>query len=359
MAVRLDDGRSVAFNVKDYNHIDHGYAATIHKSQGVTIDRAHVLATPGMDQHSAYVALSRHREGAQLHFGQDDFADDDRLARTLSRERGKDMASDYEQRTDPARSFAERRGITFRERVAGIVRKVLPDRVRDLFDGLREERAERVLAVIEQDKECRMTKFLIPLASMTALAVASVAGAQTTAETKVGHGAEVSVMAKAQRESGEKGIGADVSAMAKARNEARAAARETTDGKTEPAVAEADTADNEADATNGRDHASDKSAAALAAEVAAGGKANAEVRNGTGAVAELRAARSAAEGVRANGSDARGSAVDARLTASAARSSAAEVRASATEARSNAAAVRDAATAIKDAVRAARPGRGG
>src|SRR3546814_625864 len=72
MAVKLDDGRSVAFDLKDYAHVDHGYAATIHKSQGVTVDRAHVLATPGMDRHSAYVALSRHRDGVQLHYGRDD-----------------------------------------------------------------------------------------------------------------------------------------------------------------------------------------------------------------------------------------------------------------------------------------------
>src|SRR3546814_15072391 len=47
MAVRLDDGRQVAFDLKDYAHVDHGYAATIHKSQGVTVDQGHVLATPG------------------------------------------------------------------------------------------------------------------------------------------------------------------------------------------------------------------------------------------------------------------------------------------------------------------------
>src|SRR3546814_3266145 len=95
MAVKLDDGRSVAFDLKDYAHVDHGYAATIHKSQGVTVDRAHVLATPGMDRHSAYVALSRHRDGVQLHYGRDDFADQRQPTRTLSRERAKDMASDY------------------------------------------------------------------------------------------------------------------------------------------------------------------------------------------------------------------------------------------------------------------------
>ncbi|HEV7233940.1 MAG TPA: AAA family ATPase, partial [Sphingorhabdus sp.] len=136
MAVLLDDGRSVAFDTKDYAHIDHGYAATVHKSQGLTVDRTYVLVTPGMDQHSSYVALSRHRDSVQIHFGRDDFFDDGKLARTLSRERAKDMASDYGQGESLERRFAERRGLTFRERVAEIVRKV-PEKVRGIFDGLR------------------------------------------------------------------------------------------------------------------------------------------------------------------------------------------------------------------------------
>jgi hypothetical protein len=70
-----------------------------------------------------------------LHYGRDDFANQDRLTRTLSRDRSKEMASDYE-RADPAQDYAERRGITFRKRVAEIVRKVVPEKVRNLFDGL-------------------------------------------------------------------------------------------------------------------------------------------------------------------------------------------------------------------------------
>ena len=104
LAARLDDGRQVALDLKDYTQVDHGYAATFHKAQGVTVDRAHVLATPGMDRHATYVALSRHRDGVALHYGRDDFADRDQLVRTLSRERTKDMASDY------VAEFAERRG---------------------------------------------------------------------------------------------------------------------------------------------------------------------------------------------------------------------------------------------------------
>tara|TARA_R110000868_G_scaffold276108_1_gene535767 strand:- start:7187 stop:10111 length:2925 start_codon:yes stop_codon:yes gene_type:complete len=136
MAVRLDDGRSVAFDLKDYAHVDHGYAATIHKSQGVTVDRAHVLATPGMDRHAAYVGLSRHRDGVQLHYGRDDFVDQTKLVRTLGRDRAKDMASDYpmvRDRDAEARAFADRRGL------AGEIRLGETPRAprRGMFDGLK------------------------------------------------------------------------------------------------------------------------------------------------------------------------------------------------------------------------------
>ena len=140
MGVRLDGGTSVAFDVKDYAAVDHGYAATIHKSQGVTVDRVDVLATPGMDRHAAYVALSRHRDGVQLHYGRDDFASDAKLAAVLSRDRAKDMAADYA--AEPAepdaavRAFADRREIRLPERVREIARTV-ETKARGMFAGFR------------------------------------------------------------------------------------------------------------------------------------------------------------------------------------------------------------------------------
>ena len=145
MGVRLDGGRQVAFDVKDYAAVDHGYAATIHKSQGVTVDRVDVLATPGMDRHAAYVALSRHRDGVQLHYGRDDFASDAKLAAVLSRDRAKDMAADYA--AEPAepdeavRAFADRREIRLPERVREIVEKV-EAKARSMFAGFRPKAAE-------------------------------------------------------------------------------------------------------------------------------------------------------------------------------------------------------------------------
>jgi Ti-type conjugative transfer relaxase TraA len=110
MAVALDDGRRVAFDLKDYAHVDHGYAATIHKAQGMTVDRVQMLATPGVDSHSTYVALSRHREQVNLYYGRDDFANQSKLVRVASRERGKDMASDYRVQ-EPAKAAEPKRSM--------------------------------------------------------------------------------------------------------------------------------------------------------------------------------------------------------------------------------------------------------
>jgi len=71
------------------------YAATVHKAQGITVDRAHVLASGYMDRHGAYTGLTRHRDGVALHWGRDEFADAAALARVLGRERAKDTSLDY------------------------------------------------------------------------------------------------------------------------------------------------------------------------------------------------------------------------------------------------------------------------
>lgn len=73
LTVRLDNGREVVFGEDTYGNVDHGYAATIHKAQGATVDRTFVLATGMMDQHLTYVAMSRHRDRADLYAAQEDF----------------------------------------------------------------------------------------------------------------------------------------------------------------------------------------------------------------------------------------------------------------------------------------------
>ncbi len=72
ITVRFDsDGgenpRRMTFSPKRYDAIDHGYATTIHKSQGATVDRSFVLGSRQMDRHLTYVAMSRHREAVRLY----------------------------------------------------------------------------------------------------------------------------------------------------------------------------------------------------------------------------------------------------------------------------------------------------
>lgn len=81
--VQLDGGagrgqnndRIVTIPTKSYQSFDHGYATTIHKTQGATVDRAYVMASQTMDRHLTYVAMTRHRDGVQLYASQDEFAD--------------------------------------------------------------------------------------------------------------------------------------------------------------------------------------------------------------------------------------------------------------------------------------------
>jgi ATP-dependent exoDNAse (exonuclease V) alpha subunit len=84
MTVFTDDRRHVSFDPKDYDCIDHGYAAAIHKVSGMTVDRTNVLATPGMDAHGSYVALSRHHGRKDLNYGRADFDDSAALPQSRS-----------------------------------------------------------------------------------------------------------------------------------------------------------------------------------------------------------------------------------------------------------------------------------
>lgn len=68
------DARMVRVPMNDYQAVDHGYATTIHKNQGATVDRAFVLASGTMDRHLTYVAMSRHRHDVRLYGDTEEFA---------------------------------------------------------------------------------------------------------------------------------------------------------------------------------------------------------------------------------------------------------------------------------------------
>jgi len=64
-----DERRQVTVEQRFYTNLDHGYATTVHKSQGATVDDVRVFASRTMDRHLTYVALTRHRDAARLYVG--------------------------------------------------------------------------------------------------------------------------------------------------------------------------------------------------------------------------------------------------------------------------------------------------
>lgn len=59
--------RQLTISLNRYNAISHGYATTIHKSQGATVDNAYVLNSRCLDQNLLYVAMTRHRASAKFY----------------------------------------------------------------------------------------------------------------------------------------------------------------------------------------------------------------------------------------------------------------------------------------------------
>ncbi len=120
--------RRVEVEQRFYRNIDHGYATTVHKAQGATVDRVRVLATLSLDKHLTYVALTRHREDVALYYGRRSFQRAGGLIPILSQRRAKETTLDYERGTlyRDALRFAANRGL----HIVNVARTLVNDRLR-------------------------------------------------------------------------------------------------------------------------------------------------------------------------------------------------------------------------------------
>ena len=77
-----------------YGHIDYGYALTVHKAQGTTIDgNVYVMASDAMtDREWSYVALSRAKGTTRIYTSG---IDDTQLQRDMKRSHRKDTSLDH------------------------------------------------------------------------------------------------------------------------------------------------------------------------------------------------------------------------------------------------------------------------
>lgn len=96
VTARLQDGRTVDVDTQKYSHLDYGYAMTIHKSQGITVDSAHVLLSSNMTAELYYVASTRHKDSLTTFYSQEQFKDLDAVIRRVSTPDRKEFSAEYE-----------------------------------------------------------------------------------------------------------------------------------------------------------------------------------------------------------------------------------------------------------------------
>jgi Ti-type conjugative transfer relaxase TraA len=86
----LDNGKPIQFKNGQYQHFDYSYALTVHKAQGMSVEKAHVVIdSPYWDKHLSYVAMTRHKERLTIYTNHELFIDKKHLAVSLSRTNSK------------------------------------------------------------------------------------------------------------------------------------------------------------------------------------------------------------------------------------------------------------------------------
>jgi len=85
VAARLDGGRQVSWQASVFDGVRHGYAGTIYKGQGRTLDHTYLLHGRHWRAASSYVALTRQRHGARVFVSRAVARDAGQLARQMAR----------------------------------------------------------------------------------------------------------------------------------------------------------------------------------------------------------------------------------------------------------------------------------
>jgi Ti-type conjugative transfer relaxase TraA len=100
VTVKLDgrQPRSITFDAGEsgFNKFRHGYAGTIYKGQGRTLDQTYLYHSEHWRSASSYVAMTRHRDKAELFVARNTAADVKQLARQMGRTDDRRAASMFE-----------------------------------------------------------------------------------------------------------------------------------------------------------------------------------------------------------------------------------------------------------------------
>jgi ATP-dependent exoDNAse (exonuclease V) alpha subunit len=99
LAVKLAGpaGKVINFDAASFDHFRHGYAGTVYKGQGDTLDQTYLYHSEHWRSAPSYVALTRHREETSLFVARNTAEDLKTLAKQMARQEEKRAASAFEQ----------------------------------------------------------------------------------------------------------------------------------------------------------------------------------------------------------------------------------------------------------------------
>ncbi len=85
----------VTFDTNDYTAFTYGYAGTVWKTQGNTVDWILAKLSKYIDANTLYVAATRHRDDISMYYSTEDFNTYQQLVNSLSKTNVKDLVVDY------------------------------------------------------------------------------------------------------------------------------------------------------------------------------------------------------------------------------------------------------------------------
>ena len=139
------DGPLLAFDAAAFKDFRHGYAGTIYKGQGRTIDQTYLYHSEHWRSAASYVALSRHRETADLFVARQTAGDLNELARQMARRDERRAASQFFHGGEPGGPVRPLTPIELLARLAGRSHERIhrQDRIRSEFVKVAQEELER------------------------------------------------------------------------------------------------------------------------------------------------------------------------------------------------------------------------
>lgn len=125
MQVFLENGGKQEINTQTYRGLRHGYASTVYKAQGSTLDSVYVLHSKTTNRSTSYVALTRQTKSLSLFVSKDETPHETALIQQMSRPNKNNLSLNFATKRDINRKLQDKTfTTTLKEQAERLLTKV-------------------------------------------------------------------------------------------------------------------------------------------------------------------------------------------------------------------------------------------